>query len=514
MALIGVIDYGAGNLGSVMNALARLGLEARFARGPEELLKDGLFDRILFPGDGHFAAAMAALEGSGYAEAVRLWIEADKPFLGICIGLQLLFDSSQEAPGVSGLGLISGAVKKFPCRKIPQIGWNRTILRRNSAGTGLFAGLPDESFFYFIHSFYAAPDDDGVTAAEAEYSLRYCCAVRRGALAAVQFHPEKSGGAGLALLENWARGGGRVFGGLGGQPGFGLGNPEEGGNGADRNGEERSEGCGIRGRQLSCRGFPLKNKSYLAKRIIPCLDVDDGRVVKGVKFAGLADAGDPVELARRYNEAGADELVFLDIGASYKSRATLLDVVRRVAREVFIPLCVGGGVRALEDMRLAMGAGADKVSVCTAALLRPGLLREMADAYGRQCVVLSLDARRVDGGAGGRRWNAFSHGGRRDTGVDALEWAAEAAELGAGEILVNSIDSDGTAAGYDLELTAAVLDAVPVPVIASGGAGSLAQIAEAASIADAALVASLLHFGKTTIPEIKNFLRGAGVEVR
>jgi cyclase len=247
--------------------------------------------------------------------------------------------------------------------------------------------------------------------------------------------------------------------------------------------------------------------------------VDDGRVVKGVKFAGLVDAGDPVELARRYNEAGADELVFLDIGASYKSRATLLDVVRRVAREVFIPLCVGGGVRSLEDMRLAMGSGADKVSVCTAALERPELLREMAEAYGRQCVVLSLDAKRVEGTAGsdgcGRpRWNAFSHGGRRDTGVDAVEWAVRAVELGAGEILLNSIDADGTAAGYDLELCAAVLEAVPAPVIASGGAGSLEQIARAASIADAALVASLLHFGKATIPEIKDFLRVAGVELR
>ncbi|MDR2343849.1 MAG: imidazole glycerol phosphate synthase subunit HisF [Spirochaetaceae bacterium] len=254
---------------------------------------------------------------------------------------------------------------------------------------------------------------------------------------------------------------------------------------------------------------------HLAKRIIPCLDVDEGRVVKGVKFAGIVDAGDPVELARRYNESGADELVFLDIGASYKSRATLLDVVRRVAREVFIPLCVGGGVRSLEDMRLAMGAGADKVSVCTAALARPGLLREMADAYGRQCVVLSLDAKRVGGYADGRpRWNAFSHGGRRDTGLDALEWAAGAVELGAGEILLNSIDADGTAAGYDLELCAAALETVPVPVIASGGAGSLEQIARAASIADAALVASLLHFGKAAIPEIKDYLRGAGVEVR
>jgi cyclase len=277
-----------------------------------------------------------------------------------------------------------------------------------------------------------------------------------------------------------------------------------------------------------------------AKRIIPCLDVDDGRVVKGIKFKEIQDAGDPVELARRYNDDGADELTFLDIGASYKSRATLLDVVRKVAAEVFIPLCVGGGIRTIDDMRDAMNAGADKVSVCTSALQRPELLREMANAYGSQCVVLSIDAQRVGGEGGGAlhapggkglRWNAFSHGGRTDTGVDAIEWALRAVELGAGEILLNSIDADGTGGGYDLELTRRILNAVPVPVIASGGAGTLDQIARVLlstaspemgdSVAhsevpgaDAALVASLLHFGKTTISEIKKHAEAEGVCVR
>jgi cyclase len=264
-----------------------------------------------------------------------------------------------------------------------------------------------------------------------------------------------------------------------------------------------------------------------AKRIIPCLDVDDGRVVKGIKFKGIQDAGDPVELARRYNDDGADELTFLDIGASYKSRATLLDVVRKVAAEVFIPLCVGGGIRAVDDMRDAMNSGADKVSVCTSALNRPELLREMANAYGSQCVVLSIDAKRVEG-SDGLRWNAYSHGGRTDTGIDAIEWAVRAVELGAGEILLNSIDADGTGGGYDLELTRRILNAVPVPVIASGGAGTLDQIAEVllstaspemsgsvspneAPGADAALVASLLHFEKTTIKEIKKHAEAKGV---
>jgi cyclase len=221
-----------------------------------------------------------------------------------------------------------------------------------------------------------------------------------------------------------------------------------------------------------------------------------------------------VELARRYNDEGADELTFLDIGASYKSRATLLDVVRRVAGEVFIPLCVGGGIRSAADMREAMNAGADKVSVCSAALKRPALLSEMAAAYGSQCVVLSIDAKRVSADGEPPRWNAFARGGRDDTGIDAVAWAARAVELGAGEILLNSIDADGTGAGYDLALTEAVLEAVPAPVIASGGAGTLEQIARAAKAADAALVASLLHFGKTTIPEIKKYCESQGVCVR
>jgi cyclase len=262
-----------------------------------------------------------------------------------------------------------------------------------------------------------------------------------------------------------------------------------------------------------------------AKRIIPCLDVDDGRVVKGVQFKSIQDAGDPVELARRYNDDGADELTFLDIGASYKSRATLLDVVRHVAAEVFIPLCVGGGIRTVEDMREAMNAGADKVSVCTSALKNPQLLQDMSKAFGSQCVVLSIDAKRVGCDKTGQPiWHAFSRGGREDTGLDALWWAMQAVDLGAGEILLNSIDADGTGAGYDLELTRKILDAVPVPVIASGGAGTLDQIAQVLlppdtgehswGNADAALVASLLHFGKTTIQEIKKHAESKGVRVR
>jgi imidazole glycerol phosphate synthase glutamine amidotransferase subunit len=201
----GIINYGAGNLGSVMNALKRLGQGVRFAAGPEELTGNTPFDRIIFPGDGHFGTAMTSLEQSGYAQAIREWVRADRPFVGICIGLQLLFDFSEEAPPEngrqrSGLALVNGGVKKFPGRKVPQIGWNQTRAR---PGRRLFAGIPENSFFYYIHSYYTAPDDDSITAAEAEYYLSYCAAVERGNLAAVQFHPEKSGAPGLRLLENW-----------------------------------------------------------------------------------------------------------------------------------------------------------------------------------------------------------------------------------------------------------------------------------------------------------------------
>jgi len=204
--MIGVIDYGAGNLGSVMNALKRLNVPARFASGPEELGANSPFRKIIFPGDGHFASAMASLEKSGYAQAIKEWIGADRPFLGICIGLQLLFDSSEEAPAVDGksirgLGVIRGEVKRFPGRKVPQIGWNSTAARSSSK---LFRGLPQDTFFYYIHSFYAVPNDRNLIAAEAEYYLPYCSAVEQGNLAAVQFHPEKSGSWGIKLLENWS----------------------------------------------------------------------------------------------------------------------------------------------------------------------------------------------------------------------------------------------------------------------------------------------------------------------
>jgi cyclase len=254
----------------------------------------------------------------------------------------------------------------------------------------------------------------------------------------------------------------------------------------------------------------------LAVRVIPCLDVDAGRVVKGVNFAGLRDAGDPVELARRYDEQGADELTFLDITASSAGRETTYEVVRRTAEQVFIPLTVGGGVRSVADVDALLRAGADKVGVNTAAVARPELIGEIAHRFGSQVLVLSVDARRVSGET--RTDSGFevtTHGGRTGTGIDAVDWAARAAELGAGEILLNSMDADGTKDGYDLELIRLVRAAVPVPVIASGGAGKVDDFPPAvAAGADAVLAASVFHFGDFTIGDVKDRLRDAGVPVR
>ena len=261
----------------------------------------------------------------------------------------------------------------------------------------------------------------------------------------------------------------------------------------------------------------LTSPTDLAVRVIPCLDVDAGRVVKGVNFANLRDAGDPVELAAAYDAEGADELTFLDVTASSSGRATMLDVVRRTAEQVFIPLTVGGGVRAVADVDALLRAGADKVSVNTAAIARPELLAELARQFGSQCIVLSVDARIVPPGGAPTPsgWEVTTHGGRQGTGIDAVEWARRGAELGVGEILLNSMDADGTKAGFDLPMLRAVRAAVTVPVIASGGAGAVGDFAPAVRAgADAVLAASVFHFGELTIGEVKAAMAAEGITVR
>jgi len=254
----------------------------------------------------------------------------------------------------------------------------------------------------------------------------------------------------------------------------------------------------------------------LAKRIIPCLDVDNGRVVKGVKFVDIRDAGDPVEVARRYDREGADEITFLDITASSDDRETMVHVVEQVASEVFIPLTVGGGIRVAEDVRRMLNAGADKVAINTAAVFNPEFVREAAERFGSQCIVVAIDAKRVNADGEPGRWEIFTHGGRKPTGLDAVQWAQRMADYGAGEILLTSMDRDGTKIGFDLELTRTICRAVTIPVIASGGVGNLQHLVDGVKDgeADAVLAASIFHFAEYSIEQAKRFMADQGVEVR
>ncbi len=254
----------------------------------------------------------------------------------------------------------------------------------------------------------------------------------------------------------------------------------------------------------------------LAKRIIPCLDVDNGRVVKGVKFVDIRDAGDPVEVARRYDREGADEITFLDITATHDNRDTIVHVVEQVASEVFIPLTVGGGIRKLEDIRCMLNAGADKVGINSAAVFNPEFVKQAAEKFGSQCIVVAIDAKKVSAEGEPERWEIFTHGGRKETGIDAIEWAKKMVDYGAGEILLTSMDRDGTREGFDLPLTRAISEAVSVPVIASGGVGDLSHLAAGVKEgkADAVLAASIFHFAEYSVQEAKEYMQNEGIEVR
>ena len=254
----------------------------------------------------------------------------------------------------------------------------------------------------------------------------------------------------------------------------------------------------------------------LAKRIIPCLDVENGRVVKGVQFLDIRDAGDPVEVAKRYDEQGADEITFLDITATHEGRDTMVHTVEKMASQVFIPLTVGGGIRTCEDIRTMLNAGADKVSINSAAIYNPEFVREAAERFGSQCIVVAIDAKKVSAQGEENRWEIFTHGGRKPTGIDAVQWAVKMAELGAGEILLTSMDQDGVKNGYDLGVTKAISDAINIPIIASGGVGNLQHLVDGVKLggADAVLAASIFHFGEYSIPEAKAFMAQQGIEVR
>lgn len=527
--MISLLDYGAGNVRSLRNAIHALGFSLTEIERPEDILKA---ERLIFPGVGSLGAAMERLHRLGYVEPLKAYLAADRPYLGICIGLQALFEGSEESPGVSGLGLIPGQIRRFEGAglTVPHMGWNGVRLTRDSP---LFAGYRGEKL-YFVHSYRAVPEPGGDPwqLALTDYGSPFLSAVQRGRVAAVQFHPEKSGAAGLRLLRHFLAG------------------------------DEAISGAQPVREDLGPTRF--------ARRIIACLDVranDQGDLVvtKGDQYdvrerGEVRNLGKPVELAQRYFEEGADEIAFLNITAFRDfplADQPMLEVLRRTSERVFVPLTIGGGIRAFTDgwgrrysaLDVAneyFRSGADKVSIGSDAVEavesyrargRDGgsAIEQIARVYGNQAVVISVDPRRVyvdspDAtphttvetrfpGPRGERYCWFQctvKGGREGRDLDAVALARACEDLGAGEILLNSIDRDGTGLGFDLELIRAVSEAVMVPVIASSGAGRVEHFGEvfAGTRAEAALAAGIFHRREVPIQAVKDYLRRTGIEVR
>jgi imidazole glycerol-phosphate synthase subunit HisF len=457
-----IVDSGVANLASIAGAFRRLGATVVVTAEPAIAR---VATRLVLPGVGAFGAGRAALRDSGLDAVIQDAAARGTPLLGICLGMQLLCDASEETPGVAGLGVIAATCRRLSSGvRVPHLGWNAV-----TPDPGARFVTPGVAAFANSYALHDAPAP--WTRAWATHGAPFVAALERGPILACQFHPELSGAYGAALLERWLTG--RAVA------------------GTAANGVE-----GV--------------TSGLRRRLIPCLDVQDGRVVKGVRFQNLRDAGDPAEQAARYEEEGADEIVILDVAASAAGRGTQLETVRRVRAAIRIPLTVGGGVRSVDDARALLSAGADKVSVNTAAVRRPALLTELAQAFGCQCVVLAIDARRAAAG-----WEVLVLGGREAARADAVAWAREGERLGAGEILLTSWDRDGTRTGHDIELLRAVADAVQVPVIASGGVGTRGHVAAAfAAGADAVIAASVFHDGDDTVEGIKTELSARGIRVR
>ena len=459
MSDVVIVDSGVANLASIAGAFRRLSATV-VVTADAEVVRNA--ERIVLPGVGAFGAGMAALGSNGLDTAIREAAARGTPLLGICLGMQMLCLASEESPGVAGLGLIAGTCRRLPEHvRIPHLGWN-------SITTDVHARFVTSGVAAFANSYALRENPAGWTAAWATHGVPFIAALERGPILACQFHPELSSAYGATLLERW-----------------------------------------LSGRTVRVAASTTATPGLL-RRLIPCLDVKDGRVVKGVRFQGLRDAGDPAEQGARYEAQGADEIVILDVAASAAGRGTQIDTVRRVRDAIRIPLTVGGGVRSVDDARQLLAAGADKVSVNTAAVRRPALLAELAQSFGCQCVVLAIDARRAGSG-----WEVLVLGGREVARADAVAWAQEGERLGAGEILLTSWDRDGTRTGHDLELLRAVGDAVRVPVIASGGVGTREHVAAAfAAGADAVLAASVFHDGDDTVSGIKADLAGHGIRVR
>lgn len=455
---VALIDTGVANTASMAAGLRRAGATVVRTLDPRAI-EDGAL--VVLPGVGSFGAGMAALQSAGLVGPLRRRLSAGRPTLAVCLGMQLLAEASEEAPGVPGLDWLPGTVRRLPTDvRSPHLGWNAVEV--DVPGTGPLAS----GVACFAHSYALAEPIAADQCGWTTHGPRFLAAAARGRVLACQFHPELSGPWGAALLRRW----------LSGEPALAAASVRPG----------------------------------LRPRIVPCLDVRDGRVVKGVQFQGLRDAGDPAELAAAYCAQGADELVMLDVSATPEGRATAADTVERVRASLSVPLTVGGGVRSIADAERLLAAGADKVAVNTAAVARPAILGELADRFGQQCVVLALDAAQTGGG-----WSVVVRSGTDRRPLDAVAWARQAVDAGAGEILLTSWDRDGTRRGYDLALLSAVSDAVSVPVVASGGADGPGHFAAGLQAgADAVLAASIFHDGDWTVGRVKQALAERGLTVR
>lgn len=465
MSGLTIVDSGVANLASIVGAFRALGADPIVSRDPAEVRAAA---RVVVPGVGAFGAGRAALARCGLDRALVDAAAAGTPLLGVCLGFQLLTQGSDESPDARGLGLLPGTCRRLPPEvRVPQLGWNEV---RPEAGARFVSAVGHAAY---ANSFALPPPQPvaGEIVAISRHGAAFVAAFERGNLLGCQFHPELSGPWGLAVLRRWL-------------------DPETA---VD-----------------STPHSPFREAASLARRIIPCLDVAHGRVVKGVQFQGLRDVGDPAELAARYQSEGADEIVLLDIAASVESRPAALDAIRRTRATLQIPLTVGGGVRTLDDAALLLESGADKVSVNTAAVRSPQLLSVLARAFGSQAVVLAIDARRQGSG-----WEVLTVGGREIGHPDALAWGAAGARLGAGELLLTSWDRDGTNLGPDVDLLRAMRERIDVPLIASGGLGDRRAFASAFDAgADAALAASLFHDRRDSIAEVKRSLVEQGFAMR
>lgn len=525
---VAIVRTGFANLASVSAWFARAGVESYVTQDPEAVRREAF---VVLPGVGSFGPAAEALREKGLDRALRERADSGAPTAGFCLGMQLFFEASEEDPGVPGLGILPGTFKIQPAgMRSPRLGWGavEVVGGRGAAGGaasgsaggsagggasggrggavaggaavggggvsgagdgGAGASLVQDGWAAFANSYRLETPPPGMLWSRADYGGTFVASCERPGLLLCQFHPELSGEWGAALLRRWlASGGAAASDGV-----------------AARGGGMASDSVAASG---TARRGPLPGAN--AVRLIPCLDVDAGRVVKGTQFKDLRDAGDPAELSARYEAEGADEIVILDITAGIEGRATRLDTVRRVRERVGIPLAVGGGIASIEDAARLFDSGADRVSVNTRAVRDPALISAIAERYGSQAVVVAIDATRR-----GEAWEVVVDAGRTGTGLDAVVWATKAAELGAGEILLTSRDRDGSGAGYDLELLRAVAGALPISVIASGGAATPEQMAEGARAgAGAVLAAGAFHFGRYSIREVKDWFLAKGLEAR